>query len=65
MATTKKSSATPIMVSMDKDWQAQSDLRTLAEARKIKADQARLKAAKEMAQSQMIEAASAAADVDD
>lgn len=30
---------------MDKDWQAESDLRTLIEAEKIKLDEPRLKAA--------------------
>lgn len=47
------------------NWQAQSDLRTLAEARAIKSDPARLKAAQEEAQKQMVAAAAATAAIKD
>ncbi|HNB69264.1 hypothetical protein [Accumulibacter sp.] len=63
MATSKKKS-TAIACGMPDDWQAQSDLRTLAEARAIKSDPKRLKAAQEYAQKQMVAAAQAAGDLD-
>lgn len=44
----------------DKKWRAESDVRTLMEAEKIKADPKRLKAAQDMAKEKMMEAASVA-----
>jgi hypothetical protein len=38
------------MLSMDKDWQAESDLRTIRQAEEIKANTARMAAVKKMAQ---------------
>ncbi len=51
--------------STDDTWQAQSDLRTLAEARAIKKDPERLKRAQAEAQKQMLAAAGAAAELED
>lgn len=54
----KKSNMTcgPLACAEDKSWRAESDLRTLAEAERIKGDKARLT----MAQSKAIEQAEAA-----
>lgn len=51
-------------IDMDAKWRAESDLRTLAEAKAIKADPKRVKAVQELAQQQMVAAASAAAAVE-
>ncbi len=48
-----KASVKAIMPSMDKKWQAESDLRTLQAAREIEASRARLSAAKRVADEQM------------
>ncbi len=44
MATTKKKATEPSMASMDMSWQAESDLRTLVEAAKIRKDPKRMAA---------------------
>lgn len=49
----KKSS--PSYIGMDKDWRAESDLRTLAEAEEIKKDPKRYKAALEKAKQKIAE----------
>lgn len=56
-----KRKSKPTCVGMDAEWQAQSDLRTLAEANAIKADPKRLKAAQEQANKQLVAAAAATA----
>jgi hypothetical protein len=60
MGTKSKAVAAP---SIDQDWQAQSDLRTLAEARAIKADPKRMEAVRRVAEHQMRAAAAAASEV--
>lgn len=42
-------------ISMDKEWQAKDDMRTLIEAKKISKDKTRLAAAKAMAKKQLAE----------
>lgn len=41
------------MAAQDREWQAESDLRTLSEARKIQADPARKRAAQALAQKRL------------
>jgi len=48
-------------IGMDKDWQAESDMRTLAEAEEIRKDPKRLKAALAKAREKIERAAEAAA----
>lgn len=50
-------------LAVDDEWQIESDLRTLARAREIKADPKRMKAVQELAQKQLTAAAAAAATV--
>lgn len=50
----------PSLAAMDKKWQAESDLRTLVEARKIRNDKARFKAATDLAKQQMTDVAAIA-----
>lgn len=59
-----KRKSNSVGISTDAEWQAQSDLRTLAEAKAIKADPKRVKAVQELAQKQMVAAAGAMADND-
>lgn len=47
------------------DWKVESDLRTLIEAEKIEKDPKRMKAAKELAKSRLLEVASVAGSSDD
>lgn len=60
MATTKRKSTANTIAAMDKTWQAESDLRTLIEARKIRSDAARYKAATDLAKQQMTDVAAIA-----
>lgn len=46
----------------DKKWQAECDMRTLMEAKKIESDPKRLKAAQAMAKEKMMEAAKVASE---
>ncbi|MDO8312871.1 MAG: hypothetical protein Q7T25_13125 [Sideroxyarcus sp.] len=46
---------------MDKDWQAESDLRTLVEAEEIRGDPKRLAAAKACAKDKLVDMAKVAA----
>lgn len=41
-------------IKVDKKWQAESDLRTLADAEEIKADKGRMAACREMAKEKMM-----------
>lgn len=56
----KKSAGLSSMVQADRDWQIESDMRTLMEAEKIKADPKRLKAAQDLAKEKMMEVAKVA-----
>lgn len=49
-------------LAMDKEWEVESDLRTLLEAEKIKKDPKRMKAVKEMAKKKMEDMVNVAAD---
>jgi len=57
----KKKSSSVCCVS-DDDWRAESDLRTLIEAEKIKKDKKRYAAAKEVAKNQLMEVAAVASE---
>lgn len=48
----------------DKEWQIESDLRTLMEAEKIEKDEKRFKAAKELAKKRLLDLASVASESD-
>lgn len=56
MAKTKKAA----MAAMDAEWQAESDMHTLARAREIRNDPKRLKAAQELAKKKLMELAQVA-----
>jgi len=47
-------------ISMDKEWQVESDLRTLCEAEAIRKDPKRMKACQEMAKKKMMDMAGVA-----
>lgn len=51
-------------MSADKEWQIESDLRTLMEAEKIEKDEKRFKAAKELAKKRLLDFASVASETD-
>ncbi len=51
-------------MSADKEWQIESDLRTLMEAEKIEKDEKRFKAAKELAKKRLLDLASVASETD-
>lgn len=51
----KKGKSAPQAIGMDKDWQADSDMRTLIQAREIERDKSRLAAAKAMAKKKLAE----------
>lgn len=56
--------ASNMAMSADKEWQAESDLRTLMEAEKIEKDEKRFKAAKELAKKRLLDFASVASETD-
>lgn len=49
----KKAKNSPMSIGLDRDWQAQQDMRTLIDAEKIKKDKARYKAACNCAKEEM------------
>lgn len=51
-------------ISADKEWQIESDLRTIMEAQKIEKDEKRFKAAKELAKKRLLDFASVASETD-
>jgi hypothetical protein len=59
---TKKRATLGVATSMEDDWQAESDLRTLIECEKIEADPKRYAKAKELAKKRMLEVAKVAAE---
>jgi len=56
--------ANTMAISADKEWQIESDLRTLMEAEKIEKDEKRFKAVKELAKKRLLELASVASESD-
>ena len=60
----KKVSAKQSVLGIDKQWQAESDLRTLTEAVTIKKDKARMAAAQKLAKDRLMELAGIASDED-
>ena len=48
----------------DKEWQIESDLRTIMEAQKIEKDEKRFKAVKELAKKRLLDFASVASETD-
>ena len=57
MAKTKANRVVGIAPSIDRDWQAEDDLRTLTRAEEIKADPKRMKAAQMLAKEKLAELA--------
>ena len=51
-------------IQADKEWQIESDLRTLMEAEKIEKDEKRFKAAKALAKKRLLDLASVASESD-
>lgn len=64
MATKKSRSAGVMSYGMDRDWQCESDLRTLQEAEAIEKDPKRFKAAQELAKKKLVELAAVVSDKD-
>ena len=56
--------ANTMAILADKEWQIESDLRTLMEAEKIEKDEKRFKAVKELAKKRLLELASVASESD-
>lgn len=56
--------ANTMAISADKEWQIESDLRTLMEAEKIEKDEKRFKAVKELAKKRLLDLASVASESD-
>lgn len=62
MAKTKSSNRITSYAEEDAKWRAESDLRTLIEAEQIEKDPKRIKAARELAKTKMLEVAAVAAE---